>query len=253
MTSSQPSRGKKFTFKMADQAAVSCRPIRSSRRGVINYRSIDKVQSVILKDFEKGGNKEKPGQFYKCKVVSKPRNMDGQLKVKVRYVGWGRRYDEWRPLSELTGSADEPELDEEEQDEVVKLELGRIRVKIQESLTGLRRCDTLIKISEPVSEKTWRRISGACRVKKTFKKKSTLHCPRKSRFDKLFGAGWSRRYFNNKGDYSEVLMRTMQLHLMKKKALQCYEKKSNGSFVPKPLDRGLYVVIRFVRKDGNSL
>ena len=83
---------------------------------------------------------------------------------------------------------------------MAKLELGRIKVKIQESLTGLWRCDTLVKISEPVSEKTWRRISGACRVKKTFKKKSTLHCPRKSRFDKIFCVGWSRRYFNNKGE-----------------------------------------------------
>ncbi len=165
----------------------------------------------------------------------------------------GRRYDEWRPLSEITGSPTVPELIEEEQDEVVELELDRIKVKIQESLTGLRRCDTLIKISEPVSEKTCRRISGACRVKRTFKKKSTLHCPRKSRFDKCFGAGWSRRYFNNKGGYFEILMRTIQLHLMKKKALQCYEKKSNGSFVPKPLDRGLFVIICFVQKDGNFL
>ena len=71
---------------MADQATVSCRPIRSSRHGVIKYRSIDKVQSVILKDFEQGGNKEK---FYECKVVSKPRDIDGVIKVNVRYEGWG--------------------------------------------------------------------------------------------------------------------------------------------------------------------
>ena len=130
--------------------------------------------------------------------------------------------------------------------EMVKLDLGRIKVKIQESLTGSRRCHTLVKINEPVSEKTWRRISRACRVKKAFKKKSILHCPKKSRFDKLCGSGWSQRYFNNQGDYSEILMRAMQPHLMKKKALQRYEKKSNGSLLPKPLDRGLYVAISFV-------
>ena len=43
----------------------------------------------------------------------------------------------------------------------------------------------------PVSEKTRMGISVAFRLKKTFKKKSTLHCPRKSRFDKHLGAGWS--------------------------------------------------------------
>ena len=48
----------KVTFKMADQATVSCRSICLSRRSVISYRSIDKVQSIILKDFEEGDNQE---------------------------------------------------------------------------------------------------------------------------------------------------------------------------------------------------
>ncbi len=79
---------------MADEATVSCRPLLSSRHGMINYHSIGKVQSVILKEFEKGDKKEVSGKFYKCKVVSKPRDIDGQVKVKVHYEGWGRQYDE---------------------------------------------------------------------------------------------------------------------------------------------------------------
>ena len=46
-------------------------------------------------------------------MVLKPRDIDGLIKVKVHYDRWGRRYDELRPLSELSGSANEPELDED--------------------------------------------------------------------------------------------------------------------------------------------
>ena len=56
---------------------------------------------------------------------------------------------------------------------------------MHESLTGLRICDTLVVLRELVSEKTWRVIACACRVKKSFKKKSTLHSPKKRKFDKL--------------------------------------------------------------------
>ena len=61
------------------------------------------------------------------------------MKVKVRNEGWGWEYDEWRPISELTGRANECEMDEERQDDIVTLEFERIRVRIQESLTGLRK------------------------------------------------------------------------------------------------------------------
>ena len=248
---SAPSR--KTFFKMAEKSTATSRPSRTTRRGVLDCRSLDKIQSIIIKDFEKSKKKSERHRYFKCRVVSKPRNINGVPLVKVRYEGWGREYDEWRPISELTGRANECETDEERQDDIVTLELDRIRVRIQESLTGLRRCDTLVTIKEPVSEKTWIIISGASRVKKAFKKRSTLHSPIKIRFDKLFGNGWSRRYFNCKGDYSEVILRTMQLYLVKRKALRCYERKSNGIFVPKAIERGLYVVINFIRKDGNSL
>ena len=93
-------------------------------------------------------------------MVSKPREIDGLVKVKVHYQGWGGQYDEWRPLSEVTGSANETDLDKEEQEKLVELELGRIKIEIQESLTGLRRCDTRIKISEPVNEKHGKEFLG---------------------------------------------------------------------------------------------
>ena len=78
-------------------------------------------------------------RYFKCRVVSKPRNINVVPLVKVCNEGWGREYDEWRPIIELTGRVNECETDEERQYDIVTLELDRIRVRIQESLTGLCR------------------------------------------------------------------------------------------------------------------
>ena len=155
----------------------------TSRRGAIDFRSLDKIESIIVRECEKSKKVNERKQYFKCRVVSKSRNKDGVPYVKVCYDGWGREYDGWRPISELTGMSNEDETDEEGRNFVVRLEVDRIRVKVQKSLTGLRRRDKIVVIREPVSEKIWRAISCACRAKKSSKKKSTLYS--------LPGASWS--------------------------------------------------------------
>ena len=102
------------------------RPLRTTRDGAIDCRSLDKIQSIIVRDCEKSRRVKEPKQYFKCRVISKSRTKDGVPHVKVRYDGWGREYDEWRPISELTGTSNEYEMDEEGQDAVVTLELDRI-------------------------------------------------------------------------------------------------------------------------------
>ena len=117
-------------------AMEDSRSLRTTCGGASDCRSLDKIQSIIVRNCEKSMRVREPKQYFKCRVVSKTRTKEGVPHVKVRYDGWEREYDKWRPISELTGTSNEYEMDEEGQDAVVTLELDRIRVKIQESLTG---------------------------------------------------------------------------------------------------------------------
>ena len=80
------------------------RPLRTLRHGTIDCRSLDKIQSIIVRDCEKSKKVNEPKQYFKCRVVSKSRNKDSVPHVKVCYDGWGHEYDEWRPISEIKGT-----------------------------------------------------------------------------------------------------------------------------------------------------
>ncbi len=81
----------------------------------------------------------------------------GIPKVKVHYLGWGRKYDEWPPVSELTGRVEG--IEREEEKKLVDEELNQMKIQIQEMLNSVRRRDTLVDIRVPVSYKTWNRLS----------------------------------------------------------------------------------------------
>ena len=51
---------KKFFFKMADQAMEISRPLHTTRRGAIDCRSLDKIQSIIVRDCEKSMEVKEP-------------------------------------------------------------------------------------------------------------------------------------------------------------------------------------------------
>ena len=50
---------------------------RTTRGGAIDCRSLDKIQSIIVRDCEKSRKMKEPKQYFKCRVVSKSRTKDG--------------------------------------------------------------------------------------------------------------------------------------------------------------------------------
>ena len=59
--------------------------------------------------------------------------------MKVHYVGWGRKFDEWRPISELSHFGFTNYIIR--RDGLVEHQLRQISIAIQESLNGARRRD----------------------------------------------------------------------------------------------------------------
>ena len=64
---------KKTFFKIVDQAIEMSRPLRTTRRGAIDCRSLDKIQQIIARDCEKSMEVKEQKQYFKCRVVSKSR------------------------------------------------------------------------------------------------------------------------------------------------------------------------------------
>ena len=85
---------------MASAMEIS-RPLRTTRRVAIDCRSLDKIQSIIVRDCEKSMEVKEPKQYFQSRVVSKSRKKDGVPHVKISYDGWGREYDECMRNGEL--------------------------------------------------------------------------------------------------------------------------------------------------------
>ena len=120
-------------------------------------------------------------RFYPCRVISKKSREfgDGIPKVKVHYVGWGRRFDEWRPVSELSHFGFTNYIIR--RDWLVEHQLRQISIAIQESLNGARRRDTSRSLKVSISERTWTELANVLWVKGVFRKKPTIHGIRKRR------------------------------------------------------------------------
>ena len=193
-------------------------------------------------------------RFYPCRVISKKSREfgDGIPKVKVHYVGWGRKFDEWRPISELSHFGFTNYIIR--RDGLVEHQLRQISIATQESLNGARRRDTSRSLKVSISERTWTELANVLWVKRVFRKKPTIHGIRKKEdLDRLLGTGWSKRIFNKYGDFSEILPETFQIYVYQKKDLKCYKKSAKGGLTVNSLNRGLFLAIKFLCSDGNSL
>ena len=94
--------------------------------------------------------------------------------MKVHYVGWGRKFDEWRPISELSHFGVTNDL--LRRGELVEQQLRQISIAIQESLNGGRRRDTSKSLEICISERTWNELANVLWAKREFRKKPSIHC-----------------------------------------------------------------------------
>ena len=86
--------------------------------------------------------------------------------MKVHYVGWGRKFDEWRPISELSHFGFTKYIIR--RDGLVEHQLRQISIAIQESLNGARRRDTSRSLKVSISERTWTELANVLWVKRVF-------------------------------------------------------------------------------------
>ena len=166
--------------------------------------------------------------------------------VRIHYLGYSSRYDEWRAVSDLVELDTPCTLKEEygfDQD---------LAQKITTSLSSQRRASPVVKIEMMFDKNVY---------EKGLKKKGKLK--RQSRgvehytiedyhdLDSLLGCNWHYRGLNSSGDFCYVILETVEFYLYRKRPLIYYiekEKKPVKTCMP----RGFVLVFKYVRGDGPS-
>ena len=99
----------------------------------IDFKSLELADMLHFENKVK--EKEKLGggvQFYDVESVSDPVVVDGVLKRKVKYVGNGRKHDEWLPVSDIRSKT---EGDIASSSSLVLADLGKLKLRIKENLS----------------------------------------------------------------------------------------------------------------------
>lgn len=224
------------------------------------------VESVTINKKNKmaaGGGKSSSDELYKIRVIEEK----GE-KVKVHYVGYSKKYDEWKRREDLVvlddGNDDESSHSEDENDDSRYAPLSMYIVladRIKLSLTSNRRVTPAIRIEVPFDRVMFEGGLATCgtmkqgsgkRVRYTIKDYSDLN--------RFLGKGWWHwSGLNPVGDFCYVLLDSIEFYLLKKRPLQEYFPRQSQADADaadatvttrrsRPL--GYSLIFKFVRGDG---
>ena len=194
--------------------------LRSKRR--INYREASDVRLPRAERVQARSDK-----LFPVEVVKKE-----DKRVKVHYVGFSTKYDEWREECEIESvctSETSPEAANSENTvcdgcsfEPFSLH-NYLKVKIKQSLSCTRKSSPEVRLVMPFDAITF---NGGLRLLGTQSKKAQgiQHYTIKHYQDlnPLIGKNWHYRGLNVNGDYGYVILETVDFYLRKCKPLEEY-------------------------------
>ena len=179
-------------------------------------------------------------KLYKLEIL-KSEVKEGHLKFFVHYVGWNKKYDEWRNAEDVL---DIPEGYLNSTPEGRDNFYRSLGISVKELLHGQRRVDSAVELRVPISVDIFDELK-ALGAEKT--KKGTFHCDI-SALDGVLSKGWNWRIFNVNGDFAYVRPGTVSYRLCEREPLVEYSAEG----VPNFSHRGFLLVFKFQRLLGNK-
>ena len=201
---------------MAQASDTASRSLRSKRS--INYRETGEIHLPRPKKVQ-----SKSDQLFPVKVVDKD---DSGKRIKIHYVGYSTKYDEWRDECDLEPINEADSSEETECDgfsfEPFSLH-SYLKVKIKQSLTCTRKSSPSVRIVVPFDAVTF---NGGLRLLGTESKKAQgiQHYTIKHYRDlnPILGKNWHFRGLNVNADYGYVILETLEFFLRKSRSLEEY-------------------------------
>jgi len=181
--------------------------------------------------------------LYPVEVISST-NED---RVKIHYVGYSTRYDEWRPRRDVIHLVETPIPQADEEFSLHK----ELAVRIKSSLLSRRRSSPDVKIEITFDKNLYcKGLGNAGYV--TCVKQGVEHrsIDSYSDLDGILGKGWHYRGLNDCGDFCYAIENTIDFYLHKKKRLIQYIPADDGTPSRVPIATGYILVFKFIRGDG---
>ena len=245
--------------------AASARPRRSIPR--CDYRSLADVSlprcgSSSARSSRGRNNDADPDKLYRLTVLEEDREKD---LVKVRYVGYGSKYDEWRAKEDIVHideeeSGDSSSVEGHSDSEVPRSSSKRMQFclydelgsRIKSLLLSTRKGDPICRINmtfDTIYFDGLVRRSKA--LPKTGRATSQVYMvPTLSTLDDILGHRWYIRGINPAGDFCFVTPGTVRFHLKHTKGKIEYQMQPDGHLRKHLFGEGYQLIFRFVRGDG---
>ena len=166
--------------------------------------------------------------------------------VKIHYLGYSSRYDEWRAVSDLV-ELDTPCALEEQYDFNQHL-----AEKITSSLSSQRRASPVVKIEMTYDKSVYEKgLKMKGKLKRQSRGVEHYTIEAYHDLDNLLGCNWHYRGLNSSGDFCYVMLETVEFYLYRKRPLIYYVEKEQKP-VKTCIPRGFALVFKYVRGDGPS-
>lgn len=230
--------------------SMSSRPRRSIPR--VNYKSLvySKLPRAQLQEPSSSSQADDLDRLYRVNIIDEEEDQ-----VKIHYIGFSRKYDEWRPKSEVTSLNQEPESGPVYQPiDIAGPEYSHyaeLKARIKASLKSSRKDSPVVTIDIPFDPLAF---NGSIRLCGTFvwtfrgTDRYTIKTYRD--LDGYLGSSWYIRVLNPNGDFSYIVRETVEFYLYKRKPIQDFTLSSDGSFVPTLIEQNCALVFSFVIEDG---
>ena len=238
---------------------MSQRPKRSVSK--VNYAELVDVKVPSVRKQKREGVNEpadSPSTLYRLIIVEENRP---EGLVKVRYVGYGKKYDEWRLESEVVNLSDEEESSCDSDDMPFRGPLRsqssvfeELAFRIKALLTSSRKGDPSCRIIMSFDQISFDALAMRCSlVSRNSKcKRQVYKVLDFSKLNNLLGNRWNIRGLNSAGDFCYVMHDTMKLYMKQSQGKPDYQLLDDGTMMKTYFGRQKQLVVFFIRWDGVS-
>ena len=191
----------------------------------------------------------KSSALYPVQVISDGTDEHMAGYVRIHYVGYSAKFDEWRPLNDLVTTVATSVVEESREKFNFNTEL---LFKLKSSLVSQRRSNPAVKIEMTFDKRVFDeglKIMGYLKNRKRGIDHYAIH--NFSDVDSVFGRNWHYRGLNESGDFCYVICETVDFYLYKKRPMIQYINQQ-GMPTKVSVPRGYNLVFKFVRGDGTA-
>lgn len=181
-------------------------------------------------------------KLWKVRVIDEKVSDDKKI-VKVHYINWPSKYDEWIEASDIVEKTAEIETED-----AFSLFVHTIKVRIKEELHCRRQSDQNIQIIVPVQKSTFDKFKKHGVVSSKSHTRTVFKIENEASLDPILGKLWNRRIVNKHQDFAFVHIPTLRFWLREKRPL--YEYNMYGK--KQTVHRGYACVLTFVKGVGNK-